>query len=117
MSIQVAMQGTVLEGPTVVEVEHGAGAVTVFMFGDAQFGEYEGQTLALDRVPSCEVVCRGTAAGTAARILKAGNPVVVVGRLIVRLGLGSDNDLGLVRLSVEAESIGLDLSSATQSLK
>jgi len=113
MSIHVTMRGTVLEGPTEVEVAEGARPLTVFLFGDAQFGEYGGQQFALDRIPSCEVVCRGSAAGSALRKLEAGDAVVVVGRLIVRLGLGSDNDLGLVRLSVEAVSVGVDLASAT----
>jgi len=113
MPIHVSMRGTVLEGPTEVEVAEGARPLTVFLFGDAQFGEYGGQQFVLDRIPCCEVVCRGTAAGSALQNLKPGDAVVVVGRLIVRLGLGSDNDLGLVRLSVEAESIGVDLASAT----
>lgn len=78
--------------------------------GDVQFGEHRGVEYQIEDLTVLEVLCRGQLARSAALHLEVDQPVVVLGTLHLSKPIESWHDQDLVRVTLEAETIGVDLA-------
>jgi hypothetical protein len=108
MPISVVARGRIVDVPAEVSSEQGP--ILAVSLGDAQFGEHRGVEYQIEDLTVLEVLCRGQLARTAALHLQVDQPVLVVGTLHLSKPIESWHDQDLVRITVEAETVGVDLA-------
>jgi hypothetical protein len=108
MPIAVVARGRIVNEPA--EVSSHDGPLLVLSLGDAQFGEHRGLEYRIEDLTVLEVLCRGSLALTAGRHLQLDQPVVVVGTMHLSRPIELWQDQDLVRVVLDAETIGVDLA-------
>lgn len=110
MTVQTLIRGRIVEGPYPADTGTDEPAVT-FTLGDRQSGLYRGREYDIDDLETCEVICRGEWAARVTATLSEGDRVVVVGRLHISAPFDRYDERHLVLVTVEAETLGLDLAA------
>jgi len=108
MSISVVARGRIVSEPA--EISSDRGPLSIFVLGDAQFGIYQGEEHPIDDLQVLEVCCRGDFAKHALNELTIDLPVIVVGSARISRPLDFGDDRDLVYLTIEAETVGIDLA-------
>jgi hypothetical protein len=111
MSIQTTAHGTVVAAPVEVQTDDGTAAVFVL----APSGMSSLATARSGSCPTvCEVWCRDRALASAVmRRLRTPEAVILVGQLWLEPVVGSlEDDLSAARVRIDADAIGVDLSSS-----
>jgi hypothetical protein len=110
MPIQAVFQGRVVDGP----FEGGDDQVTTFTFGDTQTGLYQYHAYEINNLKCCDVICRGPLAANVLAGIHEGDNVIIAGELRMSLPLDAYDDRQLVHLRVEAQSVGVDVTTPRQ---
>jgi single-stranded DNA-binding protein len=110
MSVHTVIRGRIVEGPYSAETGTEELAAT-FTLGDRQTGLYRRREYDMDDLETCEVICRGDWAHEVTTSLKEGDRVLVVGQLHVSVPIDRYDDRHLVLVTVEAETVGIDLAA------
>jgi single-stranded DNA-binding protein len=110
MTIQAVMRGRIVEGPYAAETDTEE-FVATFTLGDRQTGMYRSRKYDIEDLETCEVICRGTWAMNVASDLHEGDRVVVLGQIRVAASLGQLDESQLVLLTVEADTVAMDLGA------
>jgi single-stranded DNA-binding protein len=110
MAVHTVIRGRIVEGPYPAETGTEELAAT-FTLGDRQTGLYRRREYDMDDLETCEVICRGDWAQDVTTTLKEGDRVLVVGRLHISVPIDRYDDRHLVLVTVEAETVGLDLAA------
>jgi hypothetical protein len=110
MPIQTVIRGRIVEGPFAAETGTDELAAT-FTIGDRQRGIFRGKEYPIDDIETCEVICRGAWAARLLETIHEDDLVIVLGTLQVSAPFDRYDERRLVLVTVEADTVGLDVAA------